>query len=269
MDRNNLLLRVLTALVLAPLLLALVLLGSTPLFALVLALVFAVGAHEWAPLAGWSPASRRWGFAMLVLAGLAGVWLSGREGVVLTGLLCVALVWWSLALAWVMRRWPLGPWSKLVAGLCTLVPAWTALVVLHAAPQGPWLVLALLFIVWGADVGAYFAGHAWGRHKLAPEVSPGKTWEGVVGGLVLAAVVAWVAADLLAFPAPQFMLLALVVMLASVVGDLMESLLKRQAGVKDSSRLLPGHGGVLDRLDSLHAAAPTFLAGLLLLGLLR
>ena len=151
--------------------------------------------------------------------------------------------------------------------MLVLIPAWLALVRLHA--QGPALMLFLLLLVVAADIGAYFAGRHFGRNKLAPRVSPGKTWEGVMGGVVGAAVVALVGVSIFHVSAAPFIGLSLVTVLASVVGDLTESLFKRHAGVKDSGSLLPGHGGVLDRVDSVTAAAPIFLVGLERLGLFR
>jgi phosphatidate cytidylyltransferase len=130
-------------------------------------------------------------------------------------------------------------------------------------------MLFLLLLVVAADIGAYFAGRQFGRNKLAPRVSPGKTWEGVLGGIGGAGIVAGVGVSFFEVPIGPFVGLSLVTVLASVVGDLTESLFKRHAGVKDSGSLLPGHGGVLDRVDSVTAAAPIFLVGLERLGLFR
>ena len=151
-----------------------------------------------------------------------------------------------------------------------LIPAWASVVALHGVdPGGPQLVISLLILVSVADSGAYFAGRHWGRVKLAPAISPGKTREGVYGALagsvIFALLLAWFRPET-GHPA-LLVLLCLAVTLISVAGDLFESLLKRQAGVKDSGKLLPGHGGVLDRIDSLTAAAPLYLLGLLHLGL--
>jgi phosphatidate cytidylyltransferase len=128
--------------------------------------------------------------------------------------------------------------------------------------------MTLLVIVWAADVGAYAIGRWLGRVKLAPKVSPGKTWEGVTGGVLLAALAAWAAAVLLGLPAAPLIGLGIATALASVVGDLTVSMFKRNVGLKDSGTLLPGHGGVLDRIDSLTAAVPIFALGLKLAGLL-
>ena len=147
-----------------------------------------------------------------------------------------------------------------------MLSTWLALVVLHSRPdQGPHWVLYLLVLVWVADSGAFFAGRQFGRTRLAPKVSPGKTWEGVLGGLTACALFAFGYAHYLELQGAVltgFVLVSLVTVLFSVAGDLLESLLKRQRGVKDSGTLIPGHGGILDRIDSLFAAAPVFLLGL-------
>ena len=183
--------------------------------------------------------------------------------------------WWVLAagMIWAVERQRLDlgphPLLRLCLGLPVLLPAWLSLVALHGRGHaGPELVLYLLVLVWGVDTAAYFAGRRWGRRKLCPHVSPGKTWAGLYGallcGLILGAVFGLGAG--LVFPEMLlFTLLTLVTVLASVIGDLLESLLKRSAAVKDSGTLLPGHGGVLDRVDSLTAAAPVFVAGLMLM----
>lgn len=155
--------------------------------------------------------------------------------------------------------------KPLVGGLFVLVPAWCALYGLHRGPQGPTMVLILMLIVWIADISAFFVGRAWGKHKLAPAISPGKSVEGLLGGLagviVFASVVGVWYLDLSAWTLLLWLGLALISALFSVCGDLFESRTKRLAGVKDSGKLLPGHGGVLDRIDSVSAASPVFFIG--------
>jgi phosphatidate cytidylyltransferase len=182
--------------------------------------------------------------------------------------LYVATVWWIAALGWVLL-WPgvVGFSSAAIAGFVVLVPAWLALSKLHT--YKPQLMLFLLLLVVAADVGAYFAGRRFGRVKLAPRVSPGKTWEGVGGGILGATIIAIIGVVWLDMPFWPFVGLCVLVVFASIVGDLTESLSKRHAGLKDSGTLLPGHGGVLDRVDSITAAAPVFLLGLKVLDLLR
>jgi len=149
----------------------------------------------------------------------------------------------------------------LLIGLLVLLPAWQGLVLLKHWPLGNWLILSVMVLVWAADIGAYFSGRAFGKRKLAPQVSPGKSWEGVYGGLAVSLVITLVVGISRDWGVGQILLgllgAALVVM-ASVIGDLTESMFKRRSGIKDSSNLLPGHGGVLDRIDSLTAAIPLF-----------
>jgi phosphatidate cytidylyltransferase len=156
-------------------------------------------------------------------------------------------------------------------GFVTLVPAWVAIVRMRLDwEHGERWVLFLLLLVWAADIGAFFAGRSLGRHKLAPAVSPGKTWEGVAGGLAASAAVAVAGAGWLVQPALSFVAVALGVAVASIVGDLTESMLKRFSGLKDSGHLIPGHGGIMDRMDSITAAAPCLMLGAgLLQGLFR
>lgn len=282
--------RVLTSLVLLPLALWGVFELSLEGFALVMAAILLVGGWEWANLAGLQSVWARGGY-VAALAGLMALMLSGINPVALAlwpGLLwwsqqaidfpllliLLGLVGWGFAIAMVCR-YPAsaGLWHrlKLPAGLLLLLAAWVALVSLRAIGylknpyQGAMVVLLMLLIIWGADTGAYFAGKAFGRHKLAPKVSPGKTWQGVGGALLSGALLTWPGLWLLKLPASAFWPLLLLIELCvviSVFGDLFESLAKRERGVKDSGRLLPGHGGVLDRLDSLLAAAPLFVVGL-------
>ena len=181
------------------------------------------------------------------------------------------MIWWAAATVRVARfksnaAQSVSPWRGLLAGFLVLLPPFIGLSALHReAAFGPGYVLFLFFLIWAADSGAYFVGRRMGRRKLAPNVSPGKSWEGLVGGLSAAAVVAVIGGRLLGLSGETmvwFVPLCLVVVLVSVVGDLVESLFKRSAGVKDSGRLLPGHGGALDRIDSITAAAPAFYLGL-------
>ena len=156
-----------------------------------------------------------------------------------------------------------------LAGLATLAPMWVAMERLyHHSGHGPMLIVFVFVLIWAADIGAYFVGRRFGRYKLAPRVSPNKTWEGVLGGLALGALVALAGQAWFGFDAAAFLPLCMAVILVSVVGDLTESLFKRQVGVKDSSGLLPGHGGVLDRIDSLTSAVPVWALGLVWLGVL-
>ena len=160
------------------------------------------------------------------------------------------------------------PWIKALCGLVMLVACWKGVVLLQAA--SPWWLIIGLCLCWLTDTGAYFAGRHWGTHALAPRISPKKTWEGFWGGLLLAVAVIAVGSFFLPITPHQrvlFLILIIICALFAVVGDLFVSLLKRQAGLKDSGRLLPGHGGLLDRVDSTICVVPIFALGFLLLKL--
>jgi len=264
--------RLLTAAVLIPLFSLVILESPTLYFSLLIAAVVFVAAWEWGKLTRLPPPVRAIFFAAVaVTAGLA---VAGKIPAAAAHVIsAVAVLWWAAATVWVMQYKAAAEhrgssWRGLVAGCLVLLPAFVSLCALHGETAfGPAYVLFLLFLIWAADSGAYFAGRSFGRHKLAPRVSPGKTWEGFVGGLSSAAVVAWVGGRLLGLSGEAmmwFVPLCLVVVMVSVVGDLLESLFKRRAGVKDSGRFLPGHGGALDRIDSITAAAPVFYLGLAL-----
>ena len=260
--------RVLTAVVLGLGALAAIFWLPTPAFATVTAGVVLAGGWEWSRLAGWTDAAHRWVF-LLVLAAVLGAaaLLVHRGGLALV--LFAGALWWLAALGLVLRYersgtgLPASAGLRALAGLLTLVPAWVALVALHGqGAGGPAWVFFLAALVWLADIGAYFAGRRWGRRRLAVRVSPAKSWEGVVGGTLAALAWTLTAALVAGLPParwPALLLVAAGTVAASVLGDLTESLFKREAGVKDSGDLLPGHGGVLDRIDSLTAAAPVFL----------
>ncbi len=264
--------RVLAALVLIPLVVWSVLSLPSRLFAAALGAFWLLAAWEWTRLLGWQRALVRGAFLGLVAACLGWLFLQLEDASFSRMLYLLAAAWWGLAFAWLFRpQWGRGrTLPKMVAAFCVLLPAWFALSQLHMRPEdGPWLVLYVLALMWVADSGAYFAGRAFGRHKLAPAVSPGKTWEGVAGGLLGVMLYAWGSGQWFGWQGGElagFVVLALFCASMSVVGDLFISLLKRQQGLKDTGHLIPGHGGLLDRVDSLLAAAPLFTLGL---GLLR
>jgi phosphatidate cytidylyltransferase len=233
--------------------------------AAVFGLLWLAGAWEWAGFARFGAHGRALYSAAFALA-MVGAWLASTS--VAPWLLGAALLFWLVALAAVLT-FPRSFRPALVAvtGFVVLLPSWLLLARLHAGvPHGPGLAMTLLAIVWAADVGAYAFGRLFGRTKLAPAVSPGKTLEGMAGGLLLAALAAGVAAALLGLPVARVATLGVATALVSVLGDLTQSMFKRNVGLKDSGRLLPGHGGVLDRIDSLTAAIPLFAGGLWLLG---
>jgi phosphatidate cytidylyltransferase len=278
--------RILAALVMAPAVIAAVLLLPTKWLMLLSALVFLAALWEWLRLADIEDAlSRTILLACNLALMVALVWGSRSPHAGALPLFQLAVVlgvaWWLLALLW-LRHYDFASRHdgnarvfKLAAGTAAVVPAWCALAVIHAGePHGHrWLLLALL-LVWAADSGAYFAGRKFGGRwfagrKLAPRISPNKTLEGLVGGVALAMLVAVAGALLIGAPAadlPAVALVAAFTVLFSVAGDLFESLLKRHVGVKDSGHLIPGHGGVLDRIDSVLAALPVFALGKIWLG---
>ncbi|MEF8712941.1 MAG: phosphatidate cytidylyltransferase [Accumulibacter sp.] len=170
-----------------------------------------------------------------------------------------AVFWLLLVPIWLQRRWPLAnPVLALATGMVLLLPVWLALIQLRQA--GPLALLAIMAVVWLADIGAYFTGRSLGKHKLAPNISPGKSWEGAIGGAVAVLVYGLLLSSrmpvILAGNLPLLLLVLVLLTAISILGDLFESLLKRQAGLKDSSGILPGHGGILDRIDSLTSTLP-------------
>lgn len=261
--------RILTALVLAPLVIWGIFALPTLWFGGLLGVFVTIGAWEWARLAGYAEVAVRVGFAILIGLMLVAMGITS-ELLLWQVMLAIAVIWWLYAI-WIVVHYdgllnPLRSPSRLAVGLILLMPAWFALVHLHGSAQGAASVLFLMLLIWGADSGAYFVGRAFGKHKLAPKVSPGKSWEGVIGALTLTLVISIVGGiELWHLQGKQFVLfivVCLVTVAISIVGDLYESLAKRRVGIKDSGQILPGHGGVMDRIDSLTSAAPTFALGL-------
>jgi phosphatidate cytidylyltransferase len=265
-----------SAAVLVPLVVYGVLRLATPVFAVILGVILVAGIWEWSRLVPLATRAGRALYSLFIAGLLAVVWFAG-PGQLVMYLLIAAACWWLFVLWWLTHPQYCATVSlsctvfKLLAGVMVSVPPWTALVVLHAhGENGPLLTLILLVMIWLADSGAYFAGRAFGRHRLAPLISPGKTREGVYGGLLVSLAFAGIAGWLYSRSGgwtASFVLVALPAMLFSVVGDLLESLMKRQSGIKDSGSIIPGHGGIFDRIDSLVAAAPVFIAGFLWLEL--
>jgi len=269
--------RVLTALLLAPLVILLILLLPTGIFACLSAAAFLAAAWEWTRLAGMKSRVNRGvmlGFAAVLFVAL---WLLRTYAWLWPALMVAGVAWWLLVCVW-LRHFafaaaptPENRNLKLLAGAFVVFPAWVAAVSIHGShqPHGHvWTFLAML-LVWAADTGAYFAGRFFGKRKLAPQISPGKTWAGVYGAFVTSALVLGVGGWLLGVRDARLfglIVVTVVTVASSIVGDLLESLMKRHANVKDSGALFPGHGGLLDRLDSVFAALPVFALGKLLLG---
>lgn len=267
---GNLTKRVLTAAILVPAALALVFYGSDHHLSLGFGLIAIGCGWEWSGLSAWKT-SARWCYTLSV-----GILIGSTLVIPLSLKLLIVMggIWWSFSVVLIVGyqvrphnwRWLDKPVAHALVGWMILIPAWAALVALHQQPEVNISGLIMVFLlVWGADTGAYFIGRAFGTRQLASNVSPGKTWEGVGGGMLVGLMIGWVGAWWLSIDLGSmllFMLLCAVTIAMSVVGDLTESLFKRRAGVKDSGTLLPGHGGLLDRVDGLSAAAPVFFLGL-------
>lgn len=271
--------RVLTALVLAPLMIGGIFFLPLQEFAIFIAVIATVGAWEWANIAGYQ---KNWSRILYALVVFLCLYASARflrlHEEYKVYYLAAGALWWVLAFA-LVKRYPGGTdvWAarpiRALLGLCVLVPMWVGFMHLKVSEHSSLLIVYVMLVVWGADTGAYFSGKRWGRSKLAPHVSPGKSWAGFWGGLVTTLLVAaafafyidgWLRPVDVQF-ALQLLLITLVTMVISVLGDLVESMMKRHRGIKDSSSLLPGHGGVLDRIDSMAAAVPVFAFMMLIL----
>ncbi len=239
-----------------------VLLLPLPALACVCGLLVLVAGWEWTALAAIQGRAWRGGYLLVLVAAMLLVWAYGLDVPGVELLLLLGCGFWLLAALGLIRPQVYGPGFKAVAGVLVLVPAWGALLILHRTTHGSHWTLFLLGLMWVADSAAYFAGRRYGRVLLAPRISPGKTRAGLYGALLATTCYAAAGAVWFALPMPHWMVLigvCLVATLASVLGDLFESQIKRQAGLKDSGRWVPGHGGLLDRIDSLTAAAPVFV----------
>ncbi len=287
--------RIITAVLLLPLVGCLLFLPDLLTFSAILVPIFGILVWEWSRLLQTGKAGQSV-FIVLSLAAVGGLFYQLYQQDFFSEaslpllwydaypfkLLIVALLVWVVASIFVLlypkttKTLFRGPWLRGLFGIVILAAAWLAIVVIRSLlinvdyTLGAWMLLLMLVIIWGADVGAYFAGKTWGKTKLAPVVSPNKTWEGALGGLVLAVAVGMAVASLLSLELDwlKFTVFVIVMVVLSVFGDLFESMLKRQANIKDSSNILPGHGGLLDRLDSTLSVAPFFVAGVLWLELL-
>ena len=259
--------RVITGLIMAPI--AVVGVFFLPLygFAVFVGLIMLVSGWEWAQLAGYSGSSR------VIYAGLLGLalpFIFFVPSVYILYILIPGLLWWILAIFFVVSYPAFAKsWSSKVVrsiiGILVLVPAFAAMVQLKTYPDNNYLIVLLFLLIWGADIGAYFTGKAFGERKLAARVSPGKSWAGFYGGLATALIIGSLMAlvrpdtvQLDSYEGMIFLGCCGFVAVVSVLGDLTISMFKRNAGVKDSSNLLPGHGGFLDRIDSLLSAGPLF-----------
>uniref|UniRef100_UPI00359F3E2C phosphatidate cytidylyltransferase n=1 Tax=Glaesserella sp. TaxID=2094731 RepID=UPI00359F3E2C len=280
--------RILSAIVLIALaLIALFWLSPLP-FTIILSAIIVLAMWEWAQFAGFKRPIARAIVAFVVtcllifpiMAGTAYIQAARFLTDETTPILFVGCIWWSMATYLVVtypnsaKIWEKSISAKFIFGFCTLLPFLIGTLALrfhqyYVDPhQGTYLLLYVFLLVWGADSGAYFVGRAFGKRKLAPKVSPGKSWEGAVGGVFTSAVIAFIFLQLSPpnifgkeLATVPFIVLSTITVAISILGDLSESMFKRQAGIKDSSHLIPGHGGILDRIDSLTAAVPVFATG--------
>ena len=262
--------RIITALILIPIFVFLLLKLSTPAFCILTGFFVIWGAFEWSLFLGVTRFPHCFIFPLIVL-----VLLLVALVVPLPYVLYPAFAWWLLALLLVVLYpraqmiWGKSLFLRALMGILVLVPCWVAVNFIRASENGSYVLLFLFVLIWGADSAAFFAGKRFGKHKLSPHVSPGKSWEGLLGALLMTVLIALGVLEWSKTPYPEWsyaLLLTLVTVLFSVLGDLFESMLKRNVGLKDSGQLLPGHGGLLDRIDSLTAAAPVFAIGALWMG---
>lgn len=273
--------RLLAALVLIPIVIAGLFFLSISNFAIVMLVIFALSSWEWAQFLHFTTKRSKSIFTIL-LTTLAAIIYYLPSYVYLPInifeiILLSSIAWWSVALVLVLsypksvKLWGTSFFNKLLFAFFTLMPFFIAMIQLRQmnyglnSYEGAYWLLYILVLVWATDSGAYFAGRLWGKHKLAPSVSPGKTIEGLMGGVASSIIIGLLVYYSHFFNAPfyPFMISSVVAIFASVLGDLTESMFKREANIKDSGHLIPGHGGILDRIDSLTAAMPIFAAFIL------
>lgn len=264
--------RIITAIILIPIVLALLFFLPTQLFCILAALIVLGGAWEWSNLMELKSRSSRVLYLLLIVL----TFIIAALLIPVQAILFMGFLWWLCATALILLYPRCSEWwgKNLVLrglmGMFVLVPCWGALCYIRSQNDGIYALLFLFILIWGADTAAYFAGKKFGKKKLLPLVSPGKSVEGVLGAIVFTTLITIIALWMCAVPFliwPWAILLSLITVIFSIIGDLTESMLKRQAGLKDSGNLLPGHGGLLDRIDSLTAAAPIFAFGAMLLGI--
>ena len=258
--------RIITAAILMFAALVFIMVFSTPWFAVAaLILLVSIGGMEWANLVSLKDIKKGLYVAcMLLLA-----YFAYKSQTLSWFFVTLGFLWWFINFIMLIRykygvsNYADNPLMLRLSGFFVVLSAWSAAIILHA--HSPYLILFLVLLVAAADTGAYFAGKEFGKTKLVPQLSPGKTWEGLLGGFIAALIVAFIGASLLGLPEgnfSSFIYLSVFSVLMSVAGDLFISLIKREANEKDSGSILPGHGGILDRVDGLIAALPLFALGI-------
>ena len=267
--------RIITAALLIPMVIEVIFLLDAAWFSAVFAVFVAVGAWEWAGLCKLSE-KYKYLYSLITVLILAGLyWTSDSD--VYNSVIFSGVVYWFIAVILVFlyqkqrNLLSKSPLVLLIVGLLLLIPMWVSLTVLKSFPEnGASLIMFLMLLIWGADTAAYFVGKKWGKRRLASRVSPGKTWEGSIGGIVagIAIALAYVTvSDAISNGGIALIALSILTVSISIIGDLMESMVKREADIKDSGSIFPGHGGVMDRIDSLTAAGPVFAFGIVHLGI--
>lgn len=267
---SSLMQRLLTAVVLIPVVVWLVMYSPASVFISVLSVIVLIAGYEWGVLSGLKSKLPQYALALTVLLFAHG--LTFLNEIILYGLFYASLIFWLVIIVLIIAKpqFLLDIKVKhslmLILGLLVIGLTFVSLYQIRLGfAQGPNLLMYLLLLIWIADSGAYFAGRAFGKHKLSPLISPGKSLEGVVGGLVACLLFSLLAINYLSIENNViFIMMSVFIAVVSVFGDLFESIMKRRANVKDSGSILPGHGGILDRIDSLIAAAPVFIACVLI-----
>lgn len=263
--------RIITAVILIPLVVVSVLYLPNSFFSALTAVFVSVAAWEWSKIISFTNKFQKYFYVLFAIA-IISISYFYRDRFA-TSIILAGTVWWICAIFMIFAyqkdffSLPAGQIFKSIIGILILVPAWMSLVVLHTNINGPSLVLFLFVLIWLADTAAFFIGRKFGKRRLASKTSPAKSWEGVFGALAFTSVLSlcYVNVGGQQVAAAGLMLLCIITVIFSIVGDLTESMFKRIAGVKDSGVIVPGHGGVFDRIDSLTAAAPIYVTGLWLL----
>ncbi|MGD9152561.1 MAG: CDP-archaeol synthase [Gammaproteobacteria bacterium] len=259
-------LRLITAALLIILTIAGILVLPLSVFRIIAAAIILFAAWEWSILIDCKTFLHRTLYVLFIAAILWSSWYAP-----IIPILIASLIWWIIAAGLIItypkstKLFSQGIYARALMGVFTLVPCWLSLTFIRAAENGIIILIFILCIVWGADIGAYFSGKWWGKHKLAPKVSPNKTWQGLCGGILLAIIVAVIGCIVFNISPLAWLtviMLSILTALFSIIGDLLESMLKRHMNIKDIGGYLPGHGGLLDRIDSLTAALPIFSLGL-------